>query len=89
MKPASKTAVKLVGGVSTMSALVSVVALVGGAAAAGPVAALGVLLAALCWVLNDTGRSDRLVQVIHAVRGTSAPPPHEHDHPAIQPGGTA
>ncbi|MFD0686026.1 hypothetical protein [Actinomadura fibrosa] len=85
MRPPAKAAAKLAAAVSMMSVLASAMAMAGGPAAAGLAAMLGVPLAALCWVLNDPGRSERLVQVIHAIRATTPPPPGDSDQHAISP----
>lgn len=86
MKSAVRNTAKLTGTVSVASALVSAVAMVGGPAAVGLSVTLAILLGWLCWVLNDPGRSERLVQVIHAVRGTTAVKPGEEDQPSLQAG---
>ncbi|WP_131736251.1 hypothetical protein [Actinomadura roseirufa] len=95
MRPAVKSAVKATGAVGALAALVPAIAMAGGPAVSGAAVMLAAVLGALCWVLDDPGRSDRLVQVIHALRGAPpnptvnpvGPPPHPAapaDRPALR-----
>lgn len=68
---------KCAGKVSAMSLPIAAVVAVGGPLAATLACALVVLVAALCWVLNDHKRTGRLVKLIQAMRGTTPTAPRD------------